>query len=59
MLLQTYLTPAVGGQGNNVQISMSKKSELESIVTRIEDLTSEIDGDRTDIVDAIFLFEKS
>jgi|LSQX01.3.fsa_nt_gb hypothetical protein len=45
---------AVGGQGNNVQISMSKKSELESIVTRIEDLTSEIDGDRTDIVDAIF-----
>lgn len=44
----------VGGHGNNVQISMSNKSELEDIVSKIELLVSEVDNNRTDITDAIF-----
>jgi len=46
-------SPTVGGQGNNVQISISKKKELEDLTSRIEDLANEVDDDRADIVDAI------
>ena len=46
-------SPMVGGQGNNVQISISKKKELEDLTSRIEDLANEVDDDRTDIIDAI------
>lgn len=44
---------AVGEQGSNVKISISKKRELEDITSRIEDLANEIDSDRTHIADAI------
>ncbi|TWV14341.1 hypothetical protein FQ707_04115 [Bacteroidaceae bacterium HV4-6-C5C] len=43
----------VGGQQNNVKISMIKKKELEDIVTRIEVLSKKINDDEDDIADAI------
>lgn len=43
----------IGGQNNAVTISCEAKQQLNEIITQIESIMQEIDGDRTDIVDAI------
>ena len=43
----------IGGKDNTVTISCEAKKQLNEIITQIESITQEIDGDRTDIADAI------
>ncbi len=43
----------IGGTNNNLQISDKAKTDLESIVNKIEQLSAEIEADREDIVTEI------
>lgn len=48
----------IGGKDNQVTISADVKQQLNSIVSRIEALSQEIDDDRTDIAEAIIAVKK-